>query len=150
MLKTMTTGVLLASACFFGAASGHAQEIDENQPYAGVQYWKDTRNERMEWFREARFGLFIHWGLYSPAGGMWDGKVYPQHYAEWIQNWAAVPPMEYQEKARPGFTAARNSCDTHGAHIIGEDGLLRRPGFKRCHSLRPPFRRNRQMPHNRV
>ena len=27
-------------------------------------------DQRMEWFREARFGMFIHWGLYSvPAGG---------------------------------------------------------------------------------
>lgn len=28
----------------------------------------------MEWWNEARFGMFIHWGLYSEAGGYWDGK----------------------------------------------------------------------------
>ncbi|MEY4535098.1 MAG: hypothetical protein RLZZ246_1416, partial [Planctomycetota bacterium] len=53
--------------------------------------WAGDRDQRMAWWRDARFGMFIHWGLYSPAGGFWDGKRYEQHYAEWIQHWAAVP-----------------------------------------------------------
>jgi hypothetical protein len=34
------------------------------------------RDARMAWWREARFGMFVHFGLYSPAGGFWDGKRY--------------------------------------------------------------------------
>lgn len=32
------------------------------------------REERMAWWREARFGLFIHWGVYSVPAGKWQGK----------------------------------------------------------------------------
>ena len=65
--------------------------------------WASDRDERMAWWREARLGMFIHWGLYSPAGGSWDGKRYEQHYAEWIQHWAAVPCAEYARQMRPLF-----------------------------------------------
>ena len=32
------------------------------------------RDARMAWWREARFGMFVHWGLYSGLAGTWDGK----------------------------------------------------------------------------
>ena len=43
-------------------------------------------DSRMEWFRDARFGMFIHWGLYAQAGGEWDGKPVPaiNGCQEWI------------------------------------------------------------------
>ena len=31
----------------------------------------------MKWFREARFGMFIHWGLYAVPAGEWKGKLIP-------------------------------------------------------------------------
>jgi alpha-L-fucosidase len=55
--------------------------------------------------------MFIHWGLYSAAGGVWNGKVYPQHYAEWIQHWAAVPCAEYERQMRPLFVPAAGCAD---------------------------------------
>ena len=30
--------------------------------------------EQMKWFRDAKFGMFIHWGLYSELGGVWKGQ----------------------------------------------------------------------------
>jgi alpha-L-fucosidase len=65
----------------------------------------------MSWWRDARFGMFIHWGLYSGAGGVWDGKVYPQHYAEWIQHWAAVPCADYARQMRPLFRPVDGFAD---------------------------------------
>ena len=46
---------------------------------------KDT-NERARWFTDARFGMFIHWGVYSGAEGIWKGEKlrYDNDYAEWI------------------------------------------------------------------
>ncbi len=43
-------------------------------------------NERAEWFVDARFGMFIHWGVYSGAEGIWKGEKlrYDNDYAEWI------------------------------------------------------------------
>ncbi|MFZ9881664.1 MAG: alpha-L-fucosidase, partial [Phycisphaerales bacterium] len=68
-----------------------------------IALWAADRDARMQWWREARFGMFIHWGLYSPAGGFWNGKRYEQHYAEWIQHWAAVPCGEYAKAMKPLF-----------------------------------------------
>jgi alpha-L-fucosidase len=73
--------------------------------------WAETRDARMAWWREARFGMFIHWGLYSPAGGFWNGKLYEQHYAEWIQHWAAVPCAEYARQMKPLFVPAPGFAD---------------------------------------
>lgn len=38
----------------------------------------------MQWFVEANYGMFIHFGLYSQLGGVWQGKQV-RGYAEWIQ-----------------------------------------------------------------
>ena len=46
----------------------------------------------MTWWREARFGMFIHWGLYSILAGEWGGR---DDYAEWIRNNAHIPLREY-------------------------------------------------------
>jgi alpha-L-fucosidase len=47
---------------------------------------------RMAWWREARFGMFLHFGLYSILGGEWGGRT---DYAEWIRNNAHIPLAEY-------------------------------------------------------
>lgn len=63
---------------------------------------------RMRWWREARFGLFVHWGLYSGAAGRWNGQPV-KGSAEWIQRNAHVPTDEYARqmlplfKPKPGF-----------------------------------------------
>ena len=35
---------------------------------------KEQRDERMAWWREAQFGMFIHWGVYAVPAGEWNGK----------------------------------------------------------------------------
>jgi len=56
-------------------------------------------NNRMEWFVEAQYGLFMHFGLYSMLGGEWkDAKMGAdgvQGYSEWIQGILAIPKEEY-------------------------------------------------------
>jgi alpha-L-fucosidase len=49
---------------------------------------------RMKWWREARFGLFIHWGLYAIPAGAWGGKT---HYGEWIRHNAQIPIGVYDQ-----------------------------------------------------
>ena len=57
----------------------------------------------MGWWREARFGMFIHWGLYSVAGGEWEGFDYGKEMgeasAEWLMLQAAIPKEEYSKLA---------------------------------------------------
>ena len=47
---------------------------------------------RMAWWREARFGLFIHWGLYAIPAGEWSGET---NHAEWIRTTARIPLEVY-------------------------------------------------------
>jgi len=56
---------------------------------------KAERDLRMEWWREARFGMFIHWGLYSVAAGIWHGKQVPG-YGEWIMHDGKIPVLDYK------------------------------------------------------
>lgn len=50
---------------------------------------KEQKDARMAWWRDSRFGMFIHWGLYSIPGGTWQGKIYPGA-AEWLINTAKI------------------------------------------------------------
>jgi alpha-L-fucosidase len=59
----------------------------------------------LPWFREARFGMFIHWGLYSIPAGEWNGQPIPG-IGEWIMNRARIPVSEY-ERLTPRFNPVR-------------------------------------------
>ena len=50
-------------------------------------------------FRDAKYGLFIHFGLYSLLGGEWQGRVTPE-LAEWIQNDLDIPTDEYAQLSK--------------------------------------------------
>ncbi|NJN28549.1 MAG: hypothetical protein HC819_22525 [Cyclobacteriaceae bacterium] len=56
------------------------QSYEEDQyPTFHLEEWKkmnQSKDKTTEWFREAKFGMFIHWGLYSIPGGVWKGKKY--------------------------------------------------------------------------
>ncbi len=52
--------------------------------------------QRMAWFNEGRFGMFIHWGAYSVLGGEWQGKTI-NFYAEWIRNRAKISKPDYRK-----------------------------------------------------
>ena len=58
-----------------------------------------ARVERLKWFREAKYGLFIHWGLYAVPAGQWKGRAIPG-LGEWIMNRASIPVGEYQALAK--------------------------------------------------
>ena len=50
--------------------------------------------DRMAWWRDARFGMFIHWGLYAIPAGEWNGTT---NHAEWIRTTAQIPLEEYDK-----------------------------------------------------
>ena len=95
------------------------------EPYAGSPGWQETKQERLKWFKDAKFGMFIHFGLYAYAGGHWppkDGKKYPQHYSEWIRNWARVPEPEYGDLNKAGFKPVEG-CTDEWAELAKEAGM---------------------------
>lgn len=110
--------VLLLLCCF--ASTGKAQK--KIIPYSGAPGWQETKDSRMAWFREARFGMFIHWGLYSAAGGQWKGVNNLAHYAEQIQSNEKISSKEYSETLRPKFTAAKFNA-AEWSRIASEAGM---------------------------
>jgi alpha-L-fucosidase len=58
-----------------------------------------SREQRMEWWRAARFGMFIHWGVYSVPAGTYEGHHQARGGAEWIMNRMKIPVAEYQSYA---------------------------------------------------
>jgi alpha-L-fucosidase len=58
-----------------------------------------AREKRLEWWRAARFGMFIHWGIYSVPAGEWKGQPVPG-IGEWIMNHAKIPVAEYEQLAK--------------------------------------------------
>ena len=74
--------IILFSFIFATAFSVNAQAQPRKQ---------DTR---MNWFRDARFGMFIHWGLYSIPAGEWNGKY---DHGEWIRTTAQIPLTQYDK-----------------------------------------------------
>lgn len=84
---------LVLAACLAGALPAGAQE----EPAA----------ERMTWWREARFGLFVHWGLYAIPAGRWGDET---HHGEWIRDTARIPRERYAELARE-FDPVRFDAD---------------------------------------
>ena len=57
-----------------------------------------AREKRLEWFRDAKYGLFIHWGLYAIPAGQWNGKRSPG-LGEWVMFRSRVPVKEYEQLA---------------------------------------------------
>ena len=55
--------------------------------------------DNKKWFKEAKFGMMIHWGLYSVLAGEYKGK-YMEHIGEWAQSYFRIPNQEYHKIAK--------------------------------------------------
>lgn len=71
---------------------------------------KKDLDRRMEWFANARFGMFLHWGVYSDLGCTWNGKKY-RGYGEHIQRMAKIPICEYRTKVAGAFNPVNFNAD---------------------------------------
>lgn len=83
--KLLTIISILATLLLF-------QTISFTQDY--TQEPQEQKDKRMKWWAEAKFGLFIHWGLYAIPAGKWGDK---NHYGEWIRHEAQIPLEEYEK-----------------------------------------------------
>ena len=58
--------------------------------------WEADKGERLSWWRDAKFGLFIHWGLYAVPAGFWNGRVVPGA-SEWLMHTEKIPVKDYEK-----------------------------------------------------
>ena len=83
-MKRAWLALLLLAACAPAAAQAPLPQHTVPQTPA--------EKARVAWFEKARFGLFIHWGLYSVPAGEWQGK---SGYGEWIMMSTKMPAAQY-------------------------------------------------------
>ena len=63
------------------------------------QFNREEYNKRMEWYVDARFGMFIHWGLYSiPARGEWVRSVEEIPKEDYMKYFYEFDPKDYDPK----------------------------------------------------
>jgi alpha-L-fucosidase len=93
--------LLLAAVLALAPAAAPAQAPDPESDQA--------KQARLAWFRDAKFGLFIHWGLYAIPAGQWKGARVPG-IGEWIMFRAKVPVSEY-EKLAQSFNPVKFDAD---------------------------------------
>ena len=72
-------------------------------------------DRRKVWWREARFGMFVHWGLYALLAGEWEGKT---NYGEWIRNNAKIP-IETYDQLLGRFNPTQFSADAFAKTAAG-------------------------------
>ncbi len=130
---------LLAASLTFAFASAQAQT--NKDPFAGET--KAHRDARMHWWREARFGMFIHWGLYAEAAGTWKGKQ-TGGAGEWIMHDFKIPVGDYATMTAQ-FNPTQFNADAWvaTAKAAGMRYIVmtakHHEGFAMFHSLSDPF-----------
>ncbi len=95
--------ILFFAVIMIGTLSCKKGAVDEEGKVQMKPETKEQFDVRMAWWREARFGLFIHWGLYAIPAGEWEGKT---NHAEWILTTAQIPVEQY-EKFAPHFNPVK-------------------------------------------
>ncbi len=106
---------LLICCCLFaiGLHPANAQSksksktADPAKPASSVQAKIPDADSRMAWWRDARFGMFIHWGLYAVPAGEWKDKT---GYGEWIRTSAEIPLDDY-DQFRTKFNPVKFDAD---------------------------------------
>jgi alpha-L-fucosidase len=83
--------ILIIPILFLIALQSNSQHI-----YNYLDETEEAFNKRMAWFTDAKYGMFIHFGLYSHLGGFYNGEQ-QEGYAEWIQSKANIRGEEYQK-----------------------------------------------------
>ncbi len=104
------TALCLLASVLIGVLAG---SVVSARQAGGIDFMSESatdRDLRMAWWREARFGMFIHWGLYAIPAGSWKGQRIPG-IGEWIMASANIPVSEYAPLAKQfnptKFDAAR-------------------------------------------
>ena len=86
----------LAALCLMQTTLAATRPLDQPQPSADTGPSAATIRD----WQDRKFGMFIHFGLYSLAGGVWNGKRIDNGYSEQILANAPLPPEQYEALAK--------------------------------------------------
>lgn len=95
-MKRLMAAILLSVCLSAASVCAETGALSSTGPFAEES--AKQHDARMKWWREARFGMFIHWGLSSVLAGTYKGTPI-DWYAEWIMANAGIPVAEYARYA---------------------------------------------------
>lgn len=101
---------------FIPQTSEEEAPLNEGAPFET----KEARDRRMEWWRDGKFGMFVHYGLYSGLAGEVKGKKY-EGCVEWIQMQSGLDSDTYAAEAMPKFTPKEGKA-TEWVKLAKESG----------------------------
>jgi alpha-L-fucosidase len=107
-LVQITVCLMLVAAARMTARAADGPEKDPVE-IAWRREYGTTHDQRMAWWREARFGMFIHWGVYSVPAGVWKGEQ-SKHIGEWLMLDYKIPVAEYAALT-PKFNPVKFDAD---------------------------------------
>ena len=100
--------LLIVSALHLPVTSVSGQ-TQNKEIYSMKSESPEQRDARMAWWRQSRFGMFVHWGLYSGLAGTWKDKpVGASGGMEWIQQRVGADTWEYAHEATPFFQPTKD------------------------------------------
>ncbi len=101
--------VLMTVVVLASTIPAHSQTASTSPAPSSRVETKAQKDARMAWWRQAKFGMFIHWGIYSVPAGTYDGKRI-DGIGEWIMNNGKIPVATYAEYAK-SFNPTRFDAD---------------------------------------
>ena len=91
--------ILIIVLIVFSSSCGKKQKKEPEQTINYLEESKEAFDQRIEWWRDARFGMFIHWGVYAIPAGMYNGEEVPG-IGEWIMKRGKIPVDKYEAMAK--------------------------------------------------
>jgi alpha-L-fucosidase len=93
-IGALGTLIILSTTSLFPVAAQDSSRVT----LTSLTETRAQHDQRMSWWRDARFGMFIHWGLYAVPAGEYKGQR-SERIGEWIMEWANIPRSEYEKFA---------------------------------------------------
>ena len=130
-MRKILAALLLPLVCQLAVAESAPSPDNPEQAHADsfkkrfaadLRHPPESEARLNKWFRDAKYGVFIHFGAYSQLAGQYKGNTDGPPYAEWAMMTYRIPLKEYREEVVAEFNPQEFDAD-EWARIFKESGM---------------------------